>query len=58
MYVVKIKDTGRIVCGLFNPIETEKEAQKIADLGMTYWKTLPRKELGQSPQLIVEQVTD
>ena len=58
MYVVKIKDTGRIVYGLFNPIETEKEAQKIADLGMHYWTTLPGKELGVSPELIVEQITD
>lgn len=58
MYVVKIKETGRIVCGLFNPIETEREAQQIADFGMMYWQTLPGKELGESPELIVEQVTD
>lgn len=58
MYVVKIKDTDRIVCGLFNPIETEKEAKQIADLGMLYWRALPGKELGESPELIVEQVAE
>lgn len=56
MYVIKIKKTGRIIAGFFEPINTKKEAERIAALSRIYWNTMPGYELGEKPELIVEEV--
>ena len=55
-YVIKREDTGQVVFGKHFPCTDEFEAQRVATLAEIYWTTLPGKEMGQAPKLIVEEV--
>ena len=54
-FVIKREDTGEIIFGKHLPCFDEFEAHKVATLAEIYWTTLPGKELGQAPKLIVAE---